>query len=93
MILKTDLNGNVIMTATSFTTDDITISGADYNEISVPDNAAEAIIQSAESFYVGESSSAEGFLTVGVHVGVASMNKIYIKGTAGQHVYIMWVKL
>ena len=82
-----------IQVGKTFSTALLTLSGAAYNELDVPANAAEVLLESSQEFTLGETNSAVGFKTDRIERGIASMTKIYIKGTDAQEIKVIWTLL
>jgi hypothetical protein len=90
-ILRDKMNKTPIQAWKSFSTAKHTITEADiYEEVTVPSNAAEVILSSDSEFTIGESNTATGYKTDEIKLGIASMEKIYLKGALDQEIKITW---
>jgi hypothetical protein len=91
-LLPDDMNGKLASCWRRFSTSKHTITTADtWEEIAVPDAAYEVVLQSVNEFAVGENSSAEGYNSVEMQLGVAGMKSIYVKGSYnGQEIKLLW---
>lgn len=68
-----------------------TISESDtFETVAVPENAAEAILKSDADFTIGEADDAVGFTTYYERIQLIDMSEIFIKGSAGQEIGIIW---
>jgi hypothetical protein len=74
----------------SFRTEKVTLSDTGYNEINVPAIAGGARITCDNEITVGESATAAGFPTYDFDEDFLDMDQIYIKGTDGAEVTIVW---
>ena len=90
--MKKDLNGAVVPTWGSFSTCKVTLAAGDtFEALDIPANAAEVILESDGYFTYGESLSATGSKPVDyVHLQVLDMLQMFLKGSAGQEIYITW---
>ena len=77
--VKTDNINNIpINTGNSFTTESKELTGTIYEEITVPDDAAEVQLSSDSEFTIGESSSATGYPTDDIKLGVAETDSLWV---------------
>jgi hypothetical protein len=87
--MRKDLNGSPIPSGTYFTTEATAELTSSYEEIVVPDRAAEFFID-ADGVTLGESDSADGSeIPAYFPIGVGSMENIYLKGSGS--VNIVWI--
>ncbi len=90
MAFSIDDNRKVIPTSTRFETENKTLSGTDFHEISKPEGAHEVIVSSLSEFTIAESATGDGFPADYFQHGISKMANIYVKGADGQVLNIVW---
>jgi len=74
-----------------FSTDSITLAADDtYEAVTIPAYADEVVLKSTGNFTVGESATATGFETDEIQLGISGMETLYLKGSSGQTIQILW---